>query len=92
MKTFRLPYDVFWMAKSRQREPEYFTTAEVAEFIGVTKQTLLNWLRRGLITEPERNSANGYRRWTEKDVQAIRQFLRDRRFRTVARIDTAQYS
>jgi len=68
-----------WMAKSRLREPGYLRSAEVAEIIGVTKQTLLNWLRRGFITEPERNPASGYRRWTEQDVEAIRRFIRDRR-------------
>jgi DNA-binding transcriptional MerR regulator len=72
-------YDVFGMAQSRHRGTDYFSTGEVAEFIGITKQTLLNWLRRGLITEPERNPASGYRHWTEKDVEAIRRFVRDRR-------------
>jgi len=67
------------MAKSKLREPGYLRSAEVAEIIGVTKQTLLNWLRRGLITEPARNPDTGYRFWTEKDVEAIGRFVRDRR-------------
>ena len=66
------------MPRSRVRKVEYLKSAEVAELIGVTKQTLLNWLRRGLITEPERNPATGYRLWTEKDVERIRRFLRER--------------
>jgi DNA-binding transcriptional MerR regulator len=66
------------MPKSRVRQTEYFKSAEVAELIGVTKQTLLNWLRQGLITEPERNPATGYRLWTEKDIEHIRRFLRER--------------
>lgn len=57
---------------------EYFKSAEVAELIGVTKQTLLNWLRRGLIDEPERNPATNYRLWTERDIERIRRFLRER--------------
>ena len=66
------------MPKSRVREVQYLKSAEVAELIGVTKQTLLNWLRKGLITEPERNPATGYRLWTEKDIERIRRFLRER--------------
>ena len=66
------------MPRSRVRKVEYLKSAEVAELIGVTKQTLLNWLRRGLVTEPERNPATGYRLWTEKDVERIRRFLRER--------------
>jgi hypothetical protein len=67
------------MLKLMHREVDYLRTAEVAEIFGVTKQTLLNWLRRGLITEPERNPDTGYRLWTEKDVEAIRRFVRERR-------------
>jgi DNA-binding transcriptional MerR regulator len=66
------------MPKTRSRGTDYFKSAEVAELIGVTKQTLLNWLRQGLITEPERNPATGYRLWTEKDIERIRRFLRER--------------
>ena len=66
------------MPKLRTRRTDYFKSAEVAELIGVTKQTLLNWLRQGLITEPERNPATGYRLWTEKDIERIRRFLRER--------------
>jgi DNA-binding transcriptional MerR regulator len=66
------------MPRAKERRVEYFKSAEVAELIGVTKQTLLNWLRQGLITEPERNPATGYRLWTEKDVERIRRFLRER--------------
>jgi DNA-binding transcriptional MerR regulator len=66
------------MPKARARKVQYFKSAEVAELLGVTKQTVLNWLRRGLITEPERNPATGYRLWTEKDIERIRRFLRER--------------
>jgi DNA-binding transcriptional MerR regulator len=66
------------MPRLRNRRTDYFKSAEVAELIGVTKQTLLNWLRQGLITEPERNPATGYRLWTEKDIERIRRFLRER--------------
>jgi DNA-binding transcriptional MerR regulator len=62
----------------KPRRVEYFKTAEVAELIGVTKQTVLNWLKQGLITEPERNPATGYRLWTEKDIERVRRFLRER--------------
>ncbi len=62
----------------QRRRPDYFKSAEVADLIGVTKQTLLNWLKQGLITEPERNPVTGYRLWTEKDIERVRRFLRER--------------
>jgi hypothetical protein len=63
--------------KPRHRGVDHLRTAEVAEIIGVTKQTLLNSLLRGLVTEPERNPDTGYRLWTEKDVEAIRSGTED---------------
>ncbi len=48
---------------------------EVADVLGVTKRTLMNWLRTQRIAEPERNQANRYRRWTAQDVERIRQTL-----------------
>ena len=66
------------MPTAKQRQAGYFKSAEVAELLGVTKQTLLNWLRRGLVSEPERNPATGYRLWTEKDIERGRRMLRER--------------
>jgi DNA-binding transcriptional MerR regulator len=66
------------MPIARERRVDFLKSGEVAELLGVTKQTLLNWLRRGLITEPERNPATGYRLWTEKDIERVRRMLRER--------------
>jgi len=48
-----------------------FSTQEVAKILGVTKKTLLNWLKAGKIPEPERNYENNYRVWTAEDIAAI---------------------
>jgi len=48
---------------------------EVAEVLGVTTQTLYNWLRKGRIPEPNRNPITRYRLWTPKDVDRIRQLV-----------------
>ncbi|MCX7753579.1 MAG: MerR family DNA-binding transcriptional regulator [Blastocatellia bacterium] len=53
-------------------------TGEVAELIGVTKRTLLNWLKRGYIPEPARGT-NNYREWTEHDVRRLLQFVNKHR-------------
>jgi len=67
------------MPSSRYRDITYLKTGEVAELLGVTKQTVLNWLRKGVIIEPTRNDATGYRLWTEKDVAGIRRALREKK-------------
>ncbi len=53
----------------------YLTSQEVADVLGITKRTLMNWLRTQKIPEPERNPANRYRRWTPQDVERIRQTI-----------------
>jgi DNA-binding transcriptional MerR regulator len=53
-------------------ERQYLTTAEVARILGVSTQTIYNWLRTGKISEPERNPLTAYRKWTVKDVDMVR--------------------
>lgn len=66
------------MVLSKSRSTQYLKSGEVAELLGVTKQTLLNWLRDGKILEPERNPVTGYRLWTVADVEQVRRMLRER--------------
>ena len=50
----------------------------MADVLGITKRTLMNWLRMQKIQEPERNQANRYRRWTAQDVERIRQTIAEK--------------
>jgi DNA-binding transcriptional MerR regulator len=57
---------------------EYLKSQEVADVLGITKRTLMNWLRSQKIPEPERNQANRYRLWTPQDVVRIRQIIAEK--------------
>jgi len=59
----------------KARSEPYLKSQEVADVLGITKRTLMNWLRAQKIVEPERNQANRYRRWTAQDVERIRQTI-----------------
>jgi len=51
-----------------------YSTAQVAQMVGVDKQTLLRWLWAGKIPEP-RHFENGdqkIRLWTDSDVKKVR--------------------
>src|ERR1017187_10597588 len=50
----------------KARSEPYLRSQEVADVLGITKRTLMNWLRTQKIPEPERNQANRYRRWTDR--------------------------
>ena len=60
------------------KEANYLLTHEVAELLGVSTQTLYNWLRQGKIPEPDRHDVNQYRLWKLRDVETIRAVLRER--------------
>jgi excisionase family DNA binding protein len=57
----------------------YLSTHEVAAILGVSRQTLYNWLRECRIPEPKRNPLTKYRLWTVQDVDRIRQIVLARR-------------
>ena len=59
----------------KARTEPYLKSQEVADVLGITKRTLMNWLRTQKIAEPLRNEANRYRRWTTHDVERIRQTI-----------------
>jgi DNA-binding transcriptional MerR regulator len=63
------------------RGQQYLKTSEVARILGVSTQTIYNWLREGRISEPERHPLTSYRRWTTKDVDMIRNAVLESRAR-----------
>lgn len=57
---------------------KYFTTAQVARELGVSKQTLLNWLYSGKVPEPPRNR-RGHRLWSASRVSLVRRMIAEGR-------------
>jgi excisionase family DNA binding protein len=47
---------------------QYYTTAQVAEKVGISKKTLYLWVKKGIISEPSRDYKN-HRLWTQDDVE-----------------------
>jgi DNA-binding transcriptional MerR regulator len=62
----------------KDRPEPYLKSQEVADVLGITKRTLMNWLRAQKIPEPDRNQTTRYRRWTPQDVERIRQIIAER--------------
>jgi len=58
---------------------KYLTTLAVAQQIGVSKQTLLNWLYDGKVAEPPRNK-KGYRLWSPSRISLVRKMIDEGRF------------
>ena len=60
---------------------KYLTTLQVAQRLGVSKQTLLNWLYASKVPEPPRNK-KGHRLWSLSRLSHIEKLIADGRIRT----------
>jgi predicted site-specific integrase-resolvase len=58
-----------------QRQRDYLSTREVAEVLGISRQTLYNWLKEGRIPDPPRHPLTTHPQWTPQDVDRIRAIL-----------------
>jgi site-specific DNA-methyltransferase (cytosine-N4-specific) len=54
-------------------EMQTYSSAEIAKRIGIHKDTLLRWLKKGLISEPKRDR-HGWRIFTETNVLELMRF------------------
>lgn len=52
---------------------QVYSTAKVAELAKIHKDTLLRWLRQGLVVEPHRDR-RGWRVWTENELRTVMSF------------------
>jgi len=52
-------------------EQVYYRTAEVCERVGISRSTLLRWLRRGIIGDTSDRDRRGWRLFKEADVKRI---------------------
>jgi DNA-binding transcriptional MerR regulator len=50
-------------------------TVETAQMLGVSKQTLLRYEKKGIFPKARRNAVNQWREYTESDLQKLRQIL-----------------
>lgn len=52
-----------------------FTVSQVAEMLGIYRGTVINYEKRGIFRESHRNPINGYREYSESDVEEMRGIL-----------------
>jgi predicted site-specific integrase-resolvase len=47
------------------------STRQVAKLLGVSRQTLYNWINEGKVGEPSRHPLTKHMQWKAEDVQRI---------------------
>ena len=53
------------------RGQTYYRTAEVCAMAGISRSTLLRWLRRGVLKDASHRDRRGWRLFVESDVSRI---------------------
>ena len=51
---------------------KYYRTGEVYRMVGISRNTLFNWLQRGVLGENELRDRRGWRLFTQDDVEALK--------------------
>lgn len=51
---------------------DYYRTAEACRMVGISKNTLLRWIREGSFAEVEHRDRRGWRLFTEDDLDRLR--------------------
>ena len=59
------------------RAHDLMSTSQVAKVLGVSRQTLYNWLNAGKIPEPVRHPLTKHMKWKVEDVTRIQRFLQE---------------
>lgn len=57
-------------------ENRFFTTEQVAQALGISKQTLLRYEKKKVFPKPRRNFINRWRQYTSEDIKKLKEILR----------------
>ncbi len=50
----------------------YYSATEAAQFLGISKQTLIRYENKKVFPRPKRNVLNGWREYTEDEIKKLR--------------------
>jgi DNA-binding transcriptional MerR regulator len=57
-------------------ENKLFAAQEVAAKLGISKQTLFRYEKKGVFPKAKRNTINRWRQYTEEDLRKLREIIR----------------
>ncbi|HAH21344.1 MAG TPA: hypothetical protein DCL49_10635 [Candidatus Omnitrophica bacterium] len=57
------------------RRVRFLTTQEVVERLGISKQTLFRYEKKGIFPKPKRNLINRWRCYTQEDIVKLKKII-----------------
>jgi DNA-binding transcriptional MerR regulator len=62
--------EVLFMKKER-----YYSAEKAAQFLGISKQTLIRYENKRVFPRPRRNALNGWREYTEEEIKKLKAIM-----------------
>lgn len=50
----------------------YYRTSEVCQMVGISKNTLFRWLKKGIFSEAKHRDRRGWRLFTEDEIYKLK--------------------
>ena len=54
---------------------KYYSAEKAAQFLGISKQTLIRYENKRVFPRPKRNAVNGWREYTEDEIVKLKSIL-----------------
>ena len=54
---------------------KYYSATEAAQFLGISKQTLIRYENKRVFPKPKRNALNGWREYTEDEIKRLKTIM-----------------
>jgi len=54
---------------------KYYRINEVSKILGISKQTIIRYERKGVFPKQKKNALNGWREYTEKEIKSLKSIM-----------------
>ena len=54
---------------------KYYSAEQAAQFLGISKQTVIRYENRKVFPKPRRNAVNGWREYTEDEIHKLKSII-----------------
>ena len=57
------------------KKERYYSATETAQFLGISKQTLIRYENKRVFPKARRNAVNGWREYTEDEIRRLKNII-----------------
>lgn len=61
--------------EANMKRERYYSAEQTAQFLGISKQTLIRYENKRVFPKARRNAVNGWREYTEEDIRNLKSII-----------------